>query len=103
MAYTIYSGLPENITYTMQIPYCGDCFDWNGWLTFGVLVASWLVLLWFAEKRKDVVIAVISVFFALALFMNSIAAATFVIDEYPIVIIFALISIYEVIIITIKK
>jgi hypothetical protein len=103
MAYTILSNLPENITYTMNIPYCGDCFDWNALLAMVVLIGSWLVLLWMAEKKKDVVMAVLSLFVALAIFVNTLAASIFVIDDYPLVIIFTIVSIYEFFIIALKR
>ena len=103
MAFTILSGLPENITYTMQIPYCGDCFDWNIWITMFVLIATWLGLLYMAEKKKDVIMAVLSLFVALAIFANTLAASIFVIVDYPLVIMFAIISIYEFFIIALKR
>ena len=103
MAFTRLSELPANITYTMNIPYCGYCFDWNALLALVVLIGAWLVLLWMAEKKKDVVMAVLSLFIALAIFANALAASIFVIVDYPLVIIFTIISIYEFFIIALKR
>jgi hypothetical protein len=103
MAFTRLTDLPANISYTMQIPYCGDCFDWNALLALVVLIGAWLVLLWMAEKKKDVVMAVLSLFVAFAIFTNDLATSIFVIVDYPLVIIFVIISIYEMFIIALKR
>ena len=98
----ILTNLPENITYTMQIPYCG-CFDWNVWLPMFILIVTWCGLVWFAEKRKDVVIAFLSLFVALGIVGNPLARDLFVIVDYPLVVIFAVISMYEFFIIALKR
>jgi len=102
MAYTILSNLPENITYMMEIPYCG-CFDWSVWLPMFILIFGWLGMLYMAEKRKDVVFAFCSIFFGLALIGNDLARSIFVIVGYPLVVIFVIISIYEFFIIALKR
>jgi len=98
----ILTNLPENITYTMQIPYCG-CFDWTSWLYMLILLIGWMAFLYVAEKRKDVVFAFISIFFGLGLLANDLAREIFVIATYPLVVIFVIISIYEFFIIIYKR
>lgn len=73
------------------------------WLPFMVLMLSWMALVVFAEKRKDVVIALISLVVALALLVNPVAREIYVIVDYQIAIIFAAISIYEFFIIAISS
>jgi asparagine N-glycosylation enzyme membrane subunit Stt3 len=100
MAYT--DSLIENITYTMQIPYCG-CFDWTAWLFMLILLIGWMAFLYVAERRKDVVFAFISIFFGLGLLANDLARDIFVIATYPLAIIFVIVSIYEFYIIVYKR
>jgi hypothetical protein len=78
-------------------------FDWNVWLPMFILIFGWGGAIYMAEKRKDVIFAFCSIFFGLALFANPLARSTFVIVEYPLVIIFTVISIYEFFIIALKR
>jgi len=98
----IIDRLPENITYTMQIPYCG-CFDWTSWLYMLILLIGWIAFLYVAERRKDVVFAFISIFFGLGLLANDLAREIFVILTYPLAVLFVIVSIYEFFIIILKR
>jgi hypothetical protein len=94
MAYN-FAALPANTTYFMEIPYCGSCFDWNIWLPFFLVLFAWMGLIYFAERRKDVVLAILSLLMAFAIFMNTLSEDIFTIGGYGISFMFALISLYE--------
>jgi|WetSurMetagenome_2_1015567.scaffolds.fasta_scaffold03817_4 hypothetical protein len=100
MTFTL-TELPANITYTMQIPY-GGVFDWSVWLPFFLVLFAWMGLVFFAERRKDVVLALLSLIMAFAIYTNSVSESVFVIGTYGISFIFALISLYEFFILALK-
>jgi hypothetical protein len=100
MPFTL-TELPANLTYTMQIPY-GGVFDWTVWLPFFIVVIAWMGLIYFAERRKDVVLAMLSLIMAFVIYTNTVSESVFTIGAYGVSFIFAIISIYEFFILAIK-
>ena len=77
-------------------------FDWNTWLPFFIVLFTWIVCVAFAERRKDVVFALISEFFAIILMLNAQSSLVYAINITPVTGIFPLISIYEFVILAMK-